>query len=164
MSAGRNWLHEVLVAIDQVVNAILGGWSDESISARSYRLGARDDAAGRRGRDLGSLLMARYALIRADVVVNVARAEPDWPGLADFDQAVELAEDQAVAPGHTYDGSVFAAPAPRVPAAVTMRQARLALLGANLLSSVDTAIDALPEPTKSAARIEWEYRDRKSVV
>ena len=101
--------------------------------------------------------MARYALIRADVVVNVARAEPDWPGLADFDQAVELAEDQAVAPGHTFVGSVFAAPAPRVPAAVTMRQARLALLGANLLSSVDTAIDALPEPTKSAARIEWEY-------
>lgn len=101
--------------------------------------------------------MARYALIRAGVVVNVARAEPDWPGLADYDQAVELAEDQAVAPGHTFDGSVFAAPAPRVPAAVTMRQARLALLGANLLSSVDTAIDALPEPTKSAARIEWEY-------
>ena len=101
--------------------------------------------------------MARYALIRAGVVVNVARAEPDWPGLADYDQAVELAEDQAVAPGHTYDGSVFAPPAPRVPAAVTMRQARLALLGANLLSSVDTAIDALPEPTKSAARIEWEY-------
>lgn len=101
--------------------------------------------------------MARYALIRAGVVVNVARAEPDWPGLADYDQSVELAEDQAVAPGHTFDGSVFAAPAPRVPAAVTMRQARLALLGANLLSSVDTAIDALPEPTKSAARIEWEY-------
>lgn len=101
--------------------------------------------------------MSRYALINAGVVVNVARAEPDWPGLADYDQAVELAEDQAVAPGHTFDGSVFAAPAPRVPAAVTMRQARLALLGANLLSSVDTAIDALPEPTKSAARIEWEY-------
>jgi len=101
--------------------------------------------------------MARYALIRAGVVVNVARAEPDWPGLDEYDAAVQLADDDAVAPGHTYDGSVFAAPAPRVPAAVTMRQARLALLGANLLSSVDTAIDALPEPTKSAARIEWEY-------
>lgn len=101
--------------------------------------------------------MARYALIRAGVVVNVARAESDWPGLADYDAAVHLADDESVAPGHTYDGSVFTAPAPRVPAAVTMRQARLALLGANLLSSVDTAIDALPEPTKSAARIEWEY-------
>ena len=50
MGAGRNWLHEVLVAFDQFVNALLAGWSDESISARSYRLGARDDAAGRRGR------------------------------------------------------------------------------------------------------------------
>jgi len=44
-----------------------------------------------------------------------------------------------------------------VPAAVTMRQARIALYGAGLLSSVDAAIDALPEPTKTLARIEWEY-------
>lgn len=51
------------------------------------------------------------------------------------------------------------APPPQypVPAAVTMRQARLALLGAGLLSSVDAAIDAMSEPTRSAARIEWEY-------
>lgn len=44
-----------------------------------------------------------------------------------------------------------------VPAAVTMRQARLALLGAGLLASVDAAIDGLPSPQKEAARIEWEY-------
>ena len=44
-----------------------------------------------------------------------------------------------------------------VPPAVTMRQARLALLGAGLLASVDTAIDSLPSPKKEAARIEWEY-------
>ena len=44
-----------------------------------------------------------------------------------------------------------------VPAAVTMRQARLALLGAGLLSSVDAAIDSLPSPQKEVARIEWEY-------
>lgn len=48
-------------------------------------------------------------------------------------------------------------PDPVVPQAVTMRQARLALLGAGLLSSVEGAIDALAEPTKTAARIEWEY-------
>ena len=46
---------------------------------------------------------------------------------------------------------------PYVPAAVTMRQARLALLGAGLLASVDAAIDSLPSPQKEAARIEWEY-------
>ena len=40
---------------------------------------------------------------------------------------------------------------------VTMRQARRALHAAGLLSQVDSAIDALPEPDKTAARIEWEY-------
>lgn len=45
----------------------------------------------------------------------------------------------------------------QVPDSVTMRQARLALLGAGLLAQVDGAIDSLGEPAKSAARIEWEY-------
>jgi chromosome segregation ATPase len=47
--------------------------------------------------------------------------------------------------------------APVVPQTVTMRQARLALLGAGKLALVDAAIDSMPEPQKSAARIEWEY-------
>lgn len=54
------------------------------------------------------------------------------------------------------------------PKIVTMRQARLALLAAGLLHQVDLAIDALPEPQRSAARIEWDYssevhRDRAFV-
>ena len=44
-----------------------------------------------------------------------------------------------------------------VPQAVTMRQARLALLGAGLLPSVNAAINAMPSPQKEAANIEWEY-------
>lgn len=40
-----------------------------------------------------------------------------------------------------------------VPQAVTMRQARLALHGAGLLSAVNAAINAAGE----AAKIEWEY-------
>ncbi len=40
---------------------------------------------------------------------------------------------------------------------VSMRQARLALLELGYLPSVDAAIDSLPEPQKSAAKIEWEY-------
>lgn len=48
-------------------------------------------------------------------------------------------------------------PAPEVPAAVTMRQARRALHAAGLLAGVEAAIDALAEPEKTAARIEWEY-------
>lgn len=48
------------------------------------------------------------------------------------------------------------APVP-VPQSVTMRQARLALLQAGLLSNVDAAIATLPSPQKEAATIEWEY-------
>ena len=44
-----------------------------------------------------------------------------------------------------------------VPQSVTMRQARLALLQIGKLADVDTAIDSLPEPQKTASRIEWEY-------
>lgn len=44
-----------------------------------------------------------------------------------------------------------------IPQSVTMRQARLALLGAGLLAQVATAINALPSPQKEAAQIEWEY-------
>jgi hypothetical protein len=41
--------------------------------------------------------------------------------------------------------------------AVSMRQARLALFEADLLDDVDTVIDAFTEPTRSLAKIEWEY-------
>lgn len=40
-----------------------------------------------------------------------------------------------------------------VPTALTMRQARLALLQSNLLSQVDTLVAAMPP----ASRIEWEF-------
>ncbi len=49
-------------------------------------------------------------------------------------------------------------PAPIVPEAVTMAQARLALLDAGLLSQVDTVIAALPSPQREVAQIEWEFR------
>jgi len=44
-----------------------------------------------------------------------------------------------------------------VPAQVTMRQARLALLGAGLLQTVNDAIATMPGTEGEAARIEWEY-------
>lgn len=44
-----------------------------------------------------------------------------------------------------------------VPSEITMRQARLALLGAGKLASVSAAIISMPEPQKSKATIEWEY-------
>lgn len=101
----------------------------------------------------------RYALITAGVVVGVyVDASDAW--IAANPDAVAVADGVAAAPGYTYSGGTFtapAAPAVAVPAEVTMRQARLALYGAGLLASVETAIDALPEPTRTAARIEWDY-------
>ncbi len=32
-----NWLLQILVGIDQLGNTLLGGWADETISARAYR-------------------------------------------------------------------------------------------------------------------------------
>ena len=60
--------------------------------------------------------------------------------------------------GWLWDGSTLSAPAAppvvvTVPASVTMRQARLALLGAGLLDTVETAIAG----AGPAAAIEWEY-------
>ena len=40
---------------------------------------------------------------------------------------------------------------------VTMRQARLSLLSAGKLADVTSAIEAMSEPQKSTAKIEWEY-------
>ena len=44
-----------------------------------------------------------------------------------------------------------------VPQAVTMRQARLALLGAGLLSTVNSAILSMTGSQGDTARIEWEF-------
>lgn len=54
-----------------------------------------------------------------------------------------------------YTGSDL--PAEIIPNEVTMRQARLALHAAGKLAAVNAAINALPDPPRSAALIEWEY-------
>lgn len=61
--------------------------------------------------------------------------------------------------GDLWNGEMFTTPPPiiPVPAAVSMRQARLALLAGGLLAGVDAAIASLPEPQKSQAAIAWEY-------
>lgn len=46
---------------------------------------------------------------------------------------------------------------PVIPGAVTMRQARLALLGAGLLANVNSYIASMTGVDGDVARIEWEY-------
>lgn len=48
-------------------------------------------------------------------------------------------------------------PVTYVPKVITMRQARLLLHSLGLLNQVQAAIDALPEPPRVAAQIEWDY-------
>lgn len=66
---------------------------------------------------------------------------------------VDTAPENAI---NTWDGDQWVQVI-EIPASVTMRQARLALLHAGLLDNVDTAIDSLTSPQKETARIEWDY-------
>lgn len=54
-------------------------------------------------------------------------------------------------PAEDHSQPVFA------PSAVDMRQARLALLGAGLLTAVNDALAVMPGIEGEAARIEWEF-------
>lgn len=98
--------------------------------------------------------MSRYAIIDAGRVTNIIEAD------VEFAASIGAIDATGAVIGYLWNGSVFTPPAPEptpVPQQVTMRQARLALLGAGLLSSVNAAIASLPSPQKEAAQIEWEY-------
>lgn len=105
--------------------------------------------------------MARYALVNDSTVVTVVEMseEQATAALTAFEVVHLLAADSKCAGGWSYAGGDVVAPevvAP-VPAEVTMRQARLALLAAGLLDDVEAAIAGMDEPAKTAAQIEWEY-------
>ena len=55
------------------------------------------------------------------------------------------------------DEAMIGLPKDTSPNAVTMRQARLALLSVGLLSAVDAAIASIPGAQGDAARIEWQF-------
>lgn len=100
----------------------------------------------------------RFAIILDGRVDNVALADdPDFAAALGW-----VACGEHVGPGWSYDGVAFTPPVaassgPEVVVAVTMRQARLALLASGHLAAVDALIASLPSPQREAAVIEWEY-------
>ncbi|GKT21638.1 hypothetical protein [Acidovorax sp. SUPP3334] len=50
------------------------------------------------------------------------------------------------------------APPVRVPDEVNMGQARLALFDLGKLATVEAALNAMPDPGRTRARIEWDFR------
>ena len=102
----------------------------------------------------GGSEMARYAIIEDDCVINLVEATAKF---AKSQGWVACSQGDI---GWTWDGEQFLPPEPEpehIPVVVSMRQARLALLGADLLDSVETAIAAMTDAVGKAAQIEWEY-------
>ena len=100
----------------------------------------------------------QFAEIHNGRVVNVSI----WDAPPTGAQFVDISSSPNVGIGWTYAEGIFwepeaESPPTIVPQVVTMRQARLALFGAGLLPQVEAAIDALTEPARTAARIEWDY-------
>ncbi len=103
--------------------------------------------------------MSKYAFVQNGVAIEVVRTDPAIlfvPGYAS--QFVTVPDD--VEAGWRLVSGSWAAPPPAppvIPQSVTMRQARLALLNHGLLANVQPAINALPEPQRTRAQIEWDY-------
>ncbi len=62
----------------------------------------------------------------------------------------KLAEDH-------HEVVAFLNPPPSVPQTVTMAQARIALQAAGKLATIQTGLEALPEPQRTVALTAWEY-------
>lgn len=92
-------------------------------------------------------------------------APEDWvPFSKAFGEDAKLVDTNGTGagPGWAYDGQTFTAPPEQQPPelpkvrVVTRRQGRRALLAAGLLDKVQLVIDALPEPKRSEAQIDWD--------
>ena len=82
----------------------------------------------------------------------------DWMGVTDTaPPAFDPATGNCYWRGDHWEIVQAQSPVAPVPGVVSMRQARLALLQAGLLTQVNTTIANLPSPDVDAARITWEF-------
>ena len=94
----------------------------------------------------------RYAIIENSLVSNIVESNSasgtNW-----------VQDDGFAKIGGAWDGSNFhpAQDISIIPKSVTMRQARTALFNAGLLTTVNTAIAAMPGVAGDVARIQWEF-------
>lgn len=51
-----HWLTQVFIALDQLINALLRGWADESLSSRAWRMWVKGKVFGRIFRPLIDVL------------------------------------------------------------------------------------------------------------
>lgn len=102
----------------------------------------------------------RYAVAQGDVIINAIMADANEYTPPEGQELI-LSEGGGPEIGWIRSGKTWVDPTPEAEPApvtqVTQRQARLALLGAGLLSQVEAALDSMPEPQRAAAKIEWEY-------
>lgn len=96
----------------------------------------------------------KYAIIENNEVINIINAEQSFIDENRLN-AVSI-EGIFVDIGWKYiDGEFIKVDPPQiVPEKVTPRQIRLALLGANLLDQIESALEI---PSNKAAKISWEY-------
>jgi hypothetical protein len=55
----KRWILQVLLAVDQLLNALCGGWADETLSSRAWRLESRS-AGWRRTRKAIDAVFAAF--------------------------------------------------------------------------------------------------------
>ena len=95
----------------------------------------------------------RYAIIDASRVINIVEADEPVEGLT-------MVPTETAGIGWEWTGTAFVPPPPPpppVPASITRRQLRLWLVRHGYtLAQVESLIDALPEPQRTEARIEWQ--------
>jgi hypothetical protein len=91
-------------------------------------------------------------------IANNRTSIPNDPRSRMFQAAQEYLDAGGVLePEFTQEELDAQAEALRLGKEVTMKQARLALLNAGLLSQVESTIAGLPSPDKEAVSIQWEY-------